>query len=146
MRIRETNAPAVATTTAARRRDGGGSGFSVAEGASAPAAAPAAALRTIAGIEALIALQSDNEPAARRQRAVKRGRAALDALDGLKHALLAGTLDAATVRRLKAAASEFKDASGEARLDEVLAEIELRLEVEIAKLTPAQGPAAADKT
>jgi Class II flagellar assembly regulator len=37
---------------------------------------------------------------------------------------------------LKSVATELKDASGEPCLDAVLAEIDLRVEVEIAKLTP----------
>ncbi len=101
-----------------------------------PTTTPAAALRTIGGIDALIALQSEDGPAGRRRRAVKRGRIALDALDELKHGLLAGTLGASTLARLKSVATELKDASGEPGLDAVLAEIELRVEVEIAKLTP----------
>jgi hypothetical protein len=91
----------------------------------------------VSGIEALIALQGEGEPGARRRRAVSYGRAALDALDQLKHALLAGTLDAATLRRLKAATLDLKESSGDPRLDDLLAQIDLRLQVEIAKLLPA---------
>ena len=101
-----------------------------------PTVTSAATLRTIGGIDALIALQSEDDPAGRRRRAVKRGRAALDALDELKHGLLAGTLGPSTLLRLKSVATELKGASGESGLDAVLAEIELRVEVEIAKLTP----------
>ena len=119
------------------RRAAASGGFSVAtEETTSPTSTPAAALRTIGGIDALIALQSDDEPAGRRRRAVKRGRIALDALDELKHELLAGTLGPSTLQRLRSAATELKGASGEAGLDAVLAEIELRVEVEIAKLAP----------
>ena len=38
--------------------------------------------------------------------------------------------------RLKSASAELLDASGDQKLDAVLAEIELRVAVEIAKLTP----------
>lgn len=137
MRIQGLNAPAVVKTTAPARRGPAASGFSIA--AQEPAqstSAPAAALRTIGGIDALIALQSEDGPAGRRRRAVKRGRIALDALDELKHGLLAGTLGSSTLARLKSVATELKDASGEPGLDAVLAEIELRVEVEIAKLSP----------
>jgi hypothetical protein len=136
MRIQGSNAPAAAAGSAVRRRDASGSGFSVAAEDTAPQSSTTASnLRAVGGIDALLALQSDDELNGRRKRAVKRGRAALDSLDELKHALLAGTLDAATVRRLKTAAAELKDTSGEAGLDAVLAEIEVRVEVEIAKLT-----------
>ena len=72
----------------------------------------------------------------RRRRAVGRGKIALDALDELKVEFLAGTLGPSTLMRLKSVTTELLDASGDPRLDTVLAEIELRLAVEIAKLTP----------
>jgi hypothetical protein len=137
MRIQGSNGPATVTTSSAPRRGSGASGFAVAtEETTQQSAAQVATLRTIGGIDALIALQSEDEPAGRRRRAVKRGRAALDALDELKHGLLAGTLTPSTLLRLKSVATDLKGASGESGLDSVLAEIELRVEVEIAKLTP----------
>jgi hypothetical protein len=91
-------------------------------------------MRSIGGIDALIALQGVDEPGERRRKAVKRGRAALDALDALKLGLLSGTLDTAAVARLKAAAAGLAEATGDPRLDTVLAEIGLRVEVELAKI------------
>ena len=90
-------------------------------------------LRTVGGIDALIALQGVEDPVERRRRAVKHGRQALDALDALKLGLLAGTLEPAALLRLKAAAADLKDGSGDEKLDQVLAEIELRIAVELAK-------------
>lgn len=91
------------------------------------------ALRTVGGIDALIALQGVEDPVERRHRAVKHGRRALDALDELKIGLLAGTLDQATMLRLKSVAADLHDSSGDDRLDHVLAEIDLRVAVELAK-------------
>ena len=91
------------------------------------------ALRTLGGIDALIALQGIEEPAERRRRAVKHGRRALDALDELKIGLLSGGIDQGTLLRLKSVAGDLKDSSGDDRLDGVLAEIELRVAVELAK-------------
>lgn len=111
--------------------------------AQAPAATPG--LRTIGGIDALMALQGDEQGQAdRRRRALQRGRGALDALDALKLALLSGTADAGTLARLRSAAAELILGSGDPGLDAVLAEIELRVAVELAKFGaagPAQGPA-----
>ena len=90
-------------------------------------------MRTVGGIDALIALQGVEDPVERRRRAVKHGRRALDALDELKLGLLAGTLDQATMLRLKSAAADLQDASGDDRLDAVMAEIDLRVAVELAK-------------
>jgi hypothetical protein len=64
---------------------------------------------------------------------VKHGRRALDALDEVKLGLLAGTIDQATLLRLKTVSSDLKEGSGDERLDQVLAEIDLRVEVELAK-------------
>ena len=135
MRIVGPNATARAGTSQATRRIGSGT-FSVADTEAPKAAAPAASLRTIGGIDALIALQGQDDPAERKQRAVKRGRVALDALDELKVEVLSGTLGPPTLARLKSATADLRDASGDPRLDSVLAEIELRLEVEIAKISP----------
>jgi hypothetical protein len=90
----------------------------------------------VGGIDALIALQGVEDPLERRQRAVKRGRVALDALEELKIGLLGGTLSPAILARLQSAAAHLKLGSGQVELDAVLSEIELRVEVEIAKMTP----------
>jgi hypothetical protein len=136
MRIFGTNATARTATSTAPRRAGSGGGISVDEGEAPKSTAPAASLRTIGGIDALIALQGQDDPAERKRRAVKRGRIALDALDELKIEVLGGSLGPSTLQRLKSATAELRDSSGDERLDSVLAEIELRLAVEIAKLGP----------
>jgi hypothetical protein len=132
MRVTGPNGTALAQAPAAPRRAGGGS-FTLSEANTAQAANPALALRTIGGIDALIALQGIEDPVERRRRAVKHGRRALDALDELKIGLLSGTLEPAALLRLKAAAADLKDGSGDEKLDQVLGEIELRVAVELAK-------------
>lgn len=132
MRVYGPNGTALATSPAAARRPGGGT-FSVSEEtASQPQSGPVA-LRTLGGIDALIALQGIEDPLERRRRVVKHGRRALDALDEVKLGLLAGTIDQATMLRLKSVAADLKEGSGDERLDSVLAEIDLRVEVELAK-------------
>jgi hypothetical protein len=84
----------------------------------------------------LLALQGEDGPGERKKRAAKRGGIALDVLDELKVEVLAGTLGPATLTRLKAATAGLRDGSGDPGLDAVLAEIELRVEVEIAKISP----------
>ena len=90
--------------------------------------------KAAANIDALIALQGiEEDPAERRRRSVARGKGALDVLDDLKLRLLSGNLDSATVLRLRDAAANLKSSSGDPGLDSVLSEIELRVEVELAK-------------
>jgi hypothetical protein len=132
MRVRASSGTSLVTAAPASRRPAGGS-FSLSSSEGTHAQSAAVALRTLGGIDALIALQGIEEPAERRRRAVKHGRRALDALDELKLGLLAGTLDQGTLLRLKTVVADLKDGSGDDRLDGVLAEIDLRVAVELAK-------------
>ena len=132
MRVTGPNGTALAATPAAARRSAGGT-FTLSETSAPQPQNAAVALRTLGGIDALIALQGIEDPLERRRRAVKHGTRALDALDELKLGLLSGTLDQATLLRLKAVAADLKDGSGDAGLDQVLSEIDLRVAVELAK-------------
>lgn len=133
MRIYGPNGAAAAAPAPAARRVRSGA-FVVPQEEAAASPSSISAPRTLGGIDALIALQGVDDPAERRRRAVGRGRIALDALDDLKLGLLAGTLDGRALDRLKAAAAGLKGASGDQQLDGVLAEIDLRVEVELAKM------------
>ena len=134
MRVYGPNGTAVATAPAPPPARRGASGtFALTDSEPPQAQSAAVALRTLGGIDALIALQGIEEPAERRRRAVKHGRRALDALDELKLALLSGTLDPSALLRLKAVAADLKEGSGDEKLDQVLGEIELRVAVELAK-------------
>ena len=132
MRVHAPNGTALATAPPVVRRTPSGT-FTLSEAAAPHAQSAAAALRMVSGIDALIALQGVEDPTERRRRAVKHGRRALDALDELKLGLLAGTLDQAIMLRLKSVTADLKDSSGDDKLDRVLAEIDLRVEVELAK-------------
>jgi hypothetical protein len=135
MRIAGPNATARLANASGPRRAASG-GFSVAEGETPTSAAASTPLRTIGGIDALLALQGEDGPGERKKRAAKRGGIALDVLDELKIEVLAGSIGPATLTRLKAVTAGLRDGSGDPGLDTVLAEIELRVEVEIAKISP----------
>jgi hypothetical protein len=132
MRVNGPNGTALASAPTTARRAPGGS-FSLSETNTPQTASAAVSVRMIGGIDALIALQGIEDPVERRRRAVKHGRRALDALDELKLGLLSGALEPAALLRLKAAAADLKDGSGDEKLDQVLSEIELRVAVELAK-------------
>jgi hypothetical protein len=131
MRIYGPNGAALATTAPARRAASGS--FSVSDQTETQTTTSAPALRTVGGIDALMALQGVEDPAERKRRSVKSGRTALDLLDELKVGMLGGPLEQSTLLRLKSAAAELTAATGDAGLDDVLAEINLRVEVELAK-------------
>jgi hypothetical protein len=136
MRILAPNSTALAREAQAPKRAGSGTFQLDVGGAKPQAGAPT--LRTIGGIDALVALQSYDDPVERRRRAVGRGRAALDILEEIKLGLLAGSLDPSNLNRLRVAAEQLKDRCGDPGLDEVLSEIELRVGVELAKMSPRE--------
>jgi hypothetical protein len=136
MRIAGPNATARVAANASGPRRVSSGGFSVDEGETPKQASATTSLRTVGGIDALLALQGEEGPAERRKRAAKRGGIALDALDELKVSVLSGALEPTTLTKLKAVTAGLRDGSGDPGLDQVLAEIELRVEVEIAKMAP----------
>ena len=133
MRIYGPNGTSLGSPTGTVRRTNT-SGFSLLDAGSAPESRAATAPKATTTIDALLALQGvEEDPAERRKRSVQRGKGALDVLDDLKIRLLSGNLDSSTVGRLREAAANLKASSGDPGLDAVLAQIELRVEVELAK-------------
>jgi class II flagellar assembly regulator FliX len=133
MRIYGPNGTTLGTQASNTRRTSS-SGFSLPDLTSTTENRATTAPKATANIDALLALQGvEEDPVERRKRSVKRGRGALDVLDDLKIGLLSGNFDSSTVTRLRAAAADLKSSSGDAGLDAVLSEIELRVEVELAK-------------
>jgi Class II flagellar assembly regulator len=140
MRIYGPNGTTLGTPASNARRTGS-TGFSLPDTTAVPDEVRSAAAPKAAGnIDALLALQGVEDPVERRKRSVARGKGALDVLDELKIGLLSGNLDASTVSRLRHAAANLKSSSGDPGLDSVLSEIELRVEVELAKAGQASSP------
>lgn len=132
MRIYGPNGTTTGSPTGNIRRTSS-TGFSLPDTNSTAETRSAAPPKAAGSIDALLALQGVEDPVERRKRSVQRGRGALDVLDELKLGLLSGNFDASTVNRLRAAAANLKSSSGDPGLDAVLSEIELRVEVELAK-------------
>ena len=133
MRIYGPNGTTLGSPASNSRRNSS-AGFSLPDTSAVPEEVRSAtAPRTAASLDALMALQGVEDPTERRRRSVARGKGALDVLDDLKLGLLSGNLDASTVNRLRDAAANLKSSSGDPGLDAVLSEIELRVEVELAK-------------
>jgi hypothetical protein len=133
MRIYGPNGPTLGSPATSTRRTST-TGFALPDdAASIPESRGPSAPKAAANIDALLAMQGVEDPIERRKRSVQRGKGALDVLDDLKIGLLAGNLNASTVSRLRDAAANLKSTSGDPGLDTVLSEIELRVEVELAK-------------
>lgn len=132
MRITGSNGAALSTKTGSARRAASG-GFSLTEQEAPRSTAGAGPMASVANLDGLLALQGVETPTERKKRAVTKGRKALDVLDDLKLGLLDGSLDSATLDRLKLASEDLAEDSGDAGLDEVLSAIDLRVAVELAK-------------
>jgi hypothetical protein len=127
-----TNAPASAR----------GSGRAAASGFTLPTlgtatAAPVAsapAMAGIAGVGALLAAQYEDDITEKRRRARRRADDLLDQLDGLKLATLQGTVTRMDVARLAQSLRDVREQVDDPGLEEILDAVELRAEVELAKL------------
>jgi hypothetical protein len=97
-------------------------------------AAQGAAISHAGSLDGLLAVQAEEDGQERRRRQARRGVDLLEGLDRLKAALLAGRVSLSELERLKAMLSARREATDDPRLDEVLAHIELRAAVELAKL------------
>lgn len=95
-----------------------------------------APISILGGLEALIAIQSEDNTREKRRRSVKRGQSMLDVLDELKLALLSGQLTPDLTNRLSMLVRD-SSLSGDPALDSIMDSIELRAEVELAKLRAA---------
>ncbi len=105
---------------------GGAPGSQAVSSANAP--------QTISNIGALIAAQEVDGSTAQVDFAVKRGSDMLDMLDKLKIGLLSGRVAPHTLHRLKTLANEHQRLDGHDNLKKIIGSIELRAEVELAKL------------
>ncbi|MFV3126051.1 flagellar assembly protein FliX [Niveispirillum sp. KHB5.9] len=93
--------------------------------------------QTAAGINPLFALQEVDDPTSgKKRRARARGEDILDRLDELRLGLLTGSIPLEKLHELTRVLQNRRDSIDDPRLQEILDEIDLRAQVEIAKLTP----------
>lgn len=116
------------------------SGDSAAFRASLTPTAPSVAANTtssatgVGSVAALMALQTVDDVQERRKRMERRGRQLLDGLDSLKLDVLENRNPTQTLVKLKSVLESAREDSGDAELDSLIDQIELRAEVELAKL------------
>lgn len=141
MRVDTRFAAAAAGSLAGPRRTAAPGAFAP-DGTEPQRASTAAAAQTgmLAGLDAILTLQGQeaaDTPTERRRRSVQRGHDLLDGLDRLKAALIGGRVATADLRAIAGRLAERTAESGDPRLDGLVAEIELRAAVELAKLDAA---------
>jgi hypothetical protein len=107
-------------------------GFFISDDAAAAKPATAQPIAQTAGIDALLALQSVEDPLFARRKAVRRGNALLDALEAIKADLLLGQVSEGRLNQLMALIGQARERNLP-DLDPLLDDIELRARVELAK-------------
>jgi hypothetical protein len=134
LRITDRTTTSVGGTTGAPRTAQAGARFSLGDTAGAArtggtqAAAPAGAL------DGLLAVQAAGDSLERRKRALRRGHGLLDGLDRLKVGLITGEVSGSALLDIRRQLMQQREQADDPALDEILAHVELRAEVELAKL------------
>ncbi len=132
--MRIEGSPPVQTTAPRREARAAEGGSSFADAVATEPPPPAAATSSLTAIEGLFALQEVPDELTGRRRAAARGNALLDRLEDLRVALLSGSLPRTQLVQLRDMAREHGPAIEDPKLAGILAEIELRVAVELAKL------------
>ena len=88
----------------------------------------------VGGVGSLLALQEVPDAMTGRARAKQRGEELLDQLEAIRLGLLEGRLSAGQIERLAARVAERRQSVDDPNLESVLAAIEVRAAVELAKL------------
>jgi hypothetical protein len=122
------------TAGRAAARSAGGGSFAVETVRETRSAASAAQALPLGALDQLLALQEAAEPLTGRKRAISRASDMLDLLDDIKLGLLGGGIPRSTLGRLQMLVRESRDEFEDPRLKGVIDEIDLRAQVELAKL------------
>ena len=136
VKVARTAAGAALGRAGKAKRTGDGS-FKVTLGDPAPAAGaagPSSAAGPVASAQALLAVQEVGDATAGRSKGLMRAEDMLDALEDLRRGLLMGTVSKAKLQSLARMARARRETIDDPRLNALLDEIELRAEVELAKL------------
>ena len=91
----------------------------------------------LSDIGSLLTLQTQDDPIERRKRATRRTNTLLDQLDGIRLSILGDGVTQQQVAALSATLREYRDHVDDPSLNAILDDIELRAEVELAKLERA---------
>lgn len=110
-----------------------GAAFAPETGHSPMRAGQSSAMTASAGIDALLALQAVDDATSGKRKAIKRAHLLIDTLEDIRADLLGGAVSEGRLNRAMALLQQAKNQI-EPGLDAVVADIELRVRVELAKL------------
>lgn len=113
--------------------------LAAAEGEDTAAPSSLSDVSTSAALNNLLALQEISEEDVKRRKLTQQGKSLLDTLEKLRQQLLMGTLPPHLVQELSRQISMQKQFVADPGLNDLIADIELRAAVELAKLEVATG-------
>ena len=106
--------------------------FFVNDGSTAAESRPATTVAPATSLDALLALQSVEDPLLKKKKLVRRGTQLLDTLEEIKTDVLTGRVSESRLNQLMAVLGQARE-KADPRLDALLDDIELRARVELAK-------------
>ena len=122
-----------------KNKDKGGQSFEVSsteESAPAETAAPLNATQQIAYVDALLAVQGAEDPGAKasKGRMRQRGMGLLDQLERIRNAIVLGNLTVGHLLNIADVVASHREQIDDAQMTSILDEIDLRAQIEIAKM------------
>jgi hypothetical protein len=133
MRITDTNRTSRTAPKKVSKGRGEGEKFSVEQEKSTEQVRYSAGVEDVGSVDALLALQSVEDPTLAKRKSVKRGHQLLDGLERLKTDLLVGRVSETRLQNMLKILKNAPKADDPA-LKSVIDDIELRVQVELAKL------------
>ena len=133
-----------------KNKDKGGQAFEVSsteESSATESAAPVSTTQHIAFVDSLLAVQREDDPAQRASRGRMRQRAMglLDELEKVRDALVLGNLTVGHLLNIADVVASHRERIDDVRLTAILDEIDLRAQIEIAKMRYAIDKHEAEK-
>ncbi len=128
---------ALSRTSSAKRSPGrasGGAQFSIEQANAGTATGHVQGARPLAAVDALLALQEVPDATTSTRRAVRHAEDILDALEDVQMGFVTGSLPKGQLTRLLSLIRREQEQVPDAKLAEILKEVELRAHVELAKL------------
>ncbi len=139
MKINPTR-PAQASSATARKKGASKTSFAPSQQTEQQATSSISAPSPISSVDALIALQGEEQVPTATQKATKRAHSLLGILDTIRLGLLEGGIPQSTLKRLLHALGEQREDTLDPKLEAILNQVEIRAQVELAKLETAVAP------
>ena len=137
MKVNDINKSSEITSGKVKKSTGGADFASFLKAADTAQTSPVSGMTNVSSLDAIFATQMVDgvEERERRKKMIKHGKNLLDKLEEIRSALLVGYIAKDKLIEISRLVKEQKTMCEDERLLNIIAEIELRVEVELAKLT-----------